>query len=153
MERYILVDPQGVRLALKPETPITLEIGPMGAAGLTSRGRSISGSSETRYNFGFRCTLAEGDALALKALAQARAAEGMVTEVVVYFLWERHSDLGPQTREAVPDLSIDQVGNIVQYYPVVQGDISVTTELKGLGLGSPAYSVDFQFNEGTIRRP
>ena len=153
MERYLLLDPQGLRLVLRPEHPITLEVGPTGSAGVTSRGRSISGASETRYSFGFTCTLSEAETHALLALAQARAAEGLVNEVVVYHLWDRHTDLGSQTREAVPDLSITNEGGLVKYYPVIQGDISVSASLVGHCEGSPAYKVDILFNEGTIRRP
>lgn len=152
MERYILVDPQGLSLSLLPESPITLEAGPT-AAGITARGRPISGGHEPRYNFSFECSLSETDTQALLALASNRATAGLNVEVVVYYLWERHTDLTSQTREAVPDLAVTSTGGRVSYYPVLQGDIQVQATLKGHSQGSPWYTVGFTFYEGTIRRP
>lgn len=97
--------------------------------------------------------LSEIETRKLLALAQQRAAAGLATEVVVYFLWDRHTDLTTQTRESVPDLAPEAVDGAIAYYPVIQGDISALAELVGHAEGLPYYRVQFQFTEGTVRRP
>lgn len=119
----------------------------------TVTGRSIIGSSEMRYNFSTRFLLPQADAVKLLSLSQKMDREGRRGDTVVYYLWDIHTDLGTQTREAVPGLPVISEGGMVTYYPAIQGDVVVTGSVVGAGSSGPWYELTLAFYEGRIRRP
>lgn len=154
MNRYILIDPTGINLAVEPvREPISLEAGSLATSSTTVTGVQVTGAAEMRYNFGFECHLTKPEADALTALARQQERTGRETEVVAYYAWDTHTDLEVQTRENVPGVLPTSEDGFVTYYPVVQGDLAVTTELIGHRQGQPYYRCSVNFIEGTIRRP
>lgn len=154
MERYLLIDPTGINLVVEPVSePIVLEPGATVYAATTVTGQAITGASELRYNFGFTCHLPKPDADKLYALSRNQETTGREIEIVVYYLWDTQTDLETQTRENVPGLDPTMGVGTISYYPVVQGDLVVTTELIGHQQGQSYYRCDVSFIEGTIRRP
>ena len=153
MDEYLLIDPTGINLVVYPQgEPIVIEPGTTLYNASTVTGQPITGASETRLNFRFSCDLPESDAIKLEALARKQETTGRASEIVVYFVWDKFSEFSPQTREGLPGVTPDTDGDIISYYPVLQGDLIVTKTLLGFS-GSPTYSCDVQFYEGTIRRP
>ena len=153
MDKYIQVDPTGIDLTLYPQgEPIIIEPGTTLYNASTVTGQPITGASETRFNFSFSCDLPESQAIQLEALARQQETRGRATEIDLYFVWDKFAEYAPQTREGLPGVAVETVGELVSYYPVVQGDLVVTKTLIGFG-GEPRYSCQVEFYEGTIRRP
>lgn len=141
-------------MPLYPQSPILVESGAYVSSGTTVRGANVTGSTETRYNFEFKTTLPETQFRALQALTRSQSSTGNQTEIVVYFLWDQHTDLGAQpTREPVPDLDPVLGTGTVSYYPVLQGTLVCDGVLTGHQNGEPCYAAKITFTEGTIRRP
>jgi hypothetical protein len=152
-DRYILLNPTGINLVLVPQgEPIVLEPGTTLYNAQTVGGQSITGASELRFNFEFTCDLSEDQAKQLEALARWQETTGRDTEIVAYYAWDTFAEMAPQTRENVPGIDPVEDGPIVTYYPVIQGDIVVSSILIGND-GKPRYRCSVQFIEGTIRRP
>jgi len=161
MDRYLLIDPTGINLAIFPTSVPNIEAGQITNSSRTITGNSITSANEYRYDFSCSAFLEEESYRDLKSLSLWQQSAGRETEIVIYYLFDRHEDFGIQTREAVPDLPITSrspVNNdnplisIIEYYPVLQGDIEVSGQLIG-NQGQAYYDVGFRFIEGTIRRP
>lgn len=153
MDRYLLLDPTGANLVVYPEEPISNASGLVVSSAVNSRGRPITGSSEPRYDFQTTVQLSQADWFTLQAWVRQRETQGRLSETVVYWLWDLHVDLDSQTREAVPGLDPVVDGSQIRYYPVIQGDLSATAQLRGSDESGPVYAVGLRFVEGTIRRP
>lgn len=156
--RYVLIDPTGANVVCEPvEEPIVLDPSTLLYSGSTTTGKPITGASEALFNFSFACDLDEPEAKALEALARWQQTTGRETEIVAYYVFDLFTERGTTpTREGLPDIppQVNEDNNTVSYYPVIQGDVVVTSELLGLGSsGLPRYRVNVNFIEGTIRRP
>jgi hypothetical protein len=152
-ERYVLLDPTGISLPLVPTTPIDLGAGALTSSSTTVTGGRVTGAAEALYELTFDCMLSQDEWNRLDSLARWQQTAGRETELVLYYLFDKHSDYGPQTRESVPDLPITSENGTISYYPVIQGDIEATGTIAGRGNSGPHYRVTFTFLEGTIRRP
>ena len=158
LERYVLIDPTGINVVCQPiDEPIVLDPSTLSYSETTVTGQTITGASEARYNFAFNCDLGEREAKLLEALTRRQQTTGRETEIVAYFVFDKHVELGDTpTRQPLPGVAIEtnSEDNTVMYYPVIQGDVIAVPELLGHGPnGQPRYRVSINFIEGTIRRP
>ena len=154
MDRYLLIDPTGINLVFKPqgEAP-SLAPGFVQSSGTTITGNRVTGASEPLYEFTAFTLLTESDWAKLSALARSQDVGGRPDEVVVYWVFDKHHDMGTQTREALPGVPVETDGEVISYYPVIQGFLSVTGLLFGQAELGAMYAVQLDFTEGTIRRP